>query len=373
MDSRFKFDPSILNSVVGGLSAVDIPRLNIHSLEDAEVFLKTYGYDLSKPEVLEKTWYFHRRSIVLLTERLGYDENEIPAELRERKSLNDIRWLFVYASSRNEDQKKLQRWSCAILRVMHVYVHAENDLFASFSEEIQKQILGPIQSFIHYQGNEIALKASASVDEEIILKGFEVKPFKTSQSTVIKLLAKPDALAMKLFDKLGIRFITKSVFDSFRVIRFLVDQHIISFPHIMPDQSTNTVYPVDLFLKVCTSLAMSEDLSSEEFELILENELKNELKKKGDSPVFVKKLNQYSGENYKFIKFINRQLIHIGAPSASGSGMGPGFDFFYPYEIQILDKASYQAILNGPSEHQAYKERQRLAAQKRLFPDSNES
>ncbi len=36
-----------------------------------------------------------------------------------------------------------------------------------------------------------------------------------------------------------------------------------------------------------------------------------------------------------------------------------------------MDQSAHQKILSGPSEHQAYKERQRTAARKRLFPDMN--
>jgi hypothetical protein len=35
---------------------------------------------------------------------------------------------------------------------MHVFVHAENDLFSSFAEEIQNQIITPIQQRITYVG-----------------------------------------------------------------------------------------------------------------------------------------------------------------------------------------------------------------------------
>lgn len=358
MHSRFKFDPSVINSLVGGQSAVDIPRLNIKTLDQADLFLKTYGYDLSQPQKSERAWYFHRRAIVLLTEKLGYTDAEIPEVLRDAKSLKDIRQLLINASSTDPEQKEIQRWSCAILRTMHVYVHAETDLFSAFSEEIQRQILTPIQDCIFHEAKSTLLKAPNGNLDEIDLLGFEVKPFKNSASTVIKLLAKPDALAMKLFDKVGVRFITRSIFDSFRVIRFLVDQHIISFPHIMPDQSTNTIYPIELFLKVSEGFKAQPDLTDSELEEILQGELA----RAGDEVKFFKKENNYSGVEYRFIKFISRQLIQIKHEEDKH-----GFEFFYPYEIQVIDQASFQKVQSGPSEHQAYKERQILAARKRLF------
>ena len=76
-------------------------------------------------------------------------------------------------------------------------------------------------------------------------------------------------------------------------------------------------------------------------------------------------LNQYSGSDYRFIKFISRQLIKVNGENGRG-----GFSFFYPFEVQILDQEGYLKTLSGPSEHAAYKERQMIAARKRLFPES---
>lgn len=364
MPQKFSFDIDMLNSVAGGRSAIDLPRLNIKSLEQATSFILSYGFDYHNFQDQEKIWYYHRRALVLIVEKLGFELQEIPELLRERKSLGDIRRLLLLASSRDASERSLQRWSCAILRCMHVYVHAENDLFSSFSEEIQSQILTPFQKAIYHDGTtHKAYLKSLSVEgrEPVELLGFEVKPFKTSSSTVIKLLAKPDVVALKIFDKLGVRFVTRSLFDSFQVIRFLVEENIMSFPHIMPDQSSNNLYPVDLFVAVCKELlATGKTYSDLELKRIFEEKLREQ----GGGVQFFRKENFFSGEDYRFIKFITRKLIHI-QPSA---GKAP-ISFFYPFEIQIMDQSAHQAILSGPSEHVAYKERQRLAARKRLFSE----
>lgn len=362
MSQRFKFDPAILNSVAGGQSAIDIPNLNIHSLDEATSFILSYGFDLSKNSEIEKIWYYHRRALVLMTEKLGFNEADIPEELRDRKFLRDIRQLLLLASSILLEEKELQRWSCAILRCMHVFVHSENDLFSSFSEEIQSQVLSPFQKSIWYDGNthQTFLRGENEDLEPIELLGFEVKPFKTSTSTVIKLLAKPDSIAMKVFDKLGVRFVTKSLFDSFQVIRFLVSENIINFAHIMPDQSSNNLYPVDLFLNVCQELSFSQANVDER---MLEDLFDLRMAEAGENAKFLRKENNFSSSDYKFIKFITRKLIQIETPIP---GREP-FAFFYPFEVQIMDKAAHDQILSGPSEHEAYKERQTWAARKRIF------
>jgi uncharacterized protein (TIGR04552 family) len=362
MSQRFIFDSSILNSVVGGHSAIEIPKLNIHTLEAASSFILNYGFDITRETDLEKLWYYHRRALVLMVEKLGFADADIPELFRDRRHLGDIRQLLVLASSRNSDEATLQKWACAIIRCMHVFVHAENDLFSSFSEEIQSQILTPFQERIRHDGNtHRTFLQSADAKDSIELLGFEVKPFKTSSSTVIKLLAKPDALAMKIFDKLGVRFVTRNLFDTFQVVRFLVSQNVISFPHIMPDQSSNNLFPVELFMQVCDDLAHRLDVLDEKS---IQAAFDQKLSEQGENVKFLRKENFFSGADYRFIKFISRKLIHVKPLNGQAE-----FSFFYPFEVQIMDESAHQKILSGPSEHQAYKERQRSAARKRLFPE----
>lgn len=365
MRPNFNFDAPILTSLAGGKSVIDLPHLAFSSEEQAKAFVMAYGFNIDNSVDAEKLWYFHRRALVFLEEKLGFDKEEIPVILRDRKQLGDLKKLLLWASGDDPKYKEYQKWSCALLRVMHVFVHAESDLFHSFSEEIQKQILTPLQNSIFTDGTTgtTYLKSSAEKDtkDEVSLVGFEIKPFKTSASTVIKLLAKPDAVAMKIFDRLGVRFVTRSMFDTFRVMQFLVDHHLVSFPHIMPDQSSNNLYPADLFSEVCAELRSTDkDWTPEELDKILIEKLED---RKNDVR-WHKKDNFFSGNDYRFIKFISRKLVRVPIGTK-----GEEFTFFFPYEVQIMDQNSYSQIQSGPSEHQKYKDRQKEAARKRLFPD----
>lgn len=357
-DMNFSFDPDMLKTIAGGRSAIDMTRLQIPNLEAADAFLKTYGFDVSLPQHQETLWQQHRRALVLMTEKLGFLESEIPLELRDPKVLGDIRLLLLFASRKQADTH--QRWSCAILRCMHVFMHADNDLFSFFAKEIQEQILSQFESYIVHEGSQIFLNGSTLSGHRIELKHFQTKPFKNTSSAVIKLLARPDALAMRVFDKIGLRFVTQSVFDSFRLIRFLVQENRVSFPHIMPDQSSNNVYPVDLFISICEQMEAQKIRDPQ----VIEKRLNEELLKKTEQG-FIRKQNDQSDLNFKFIKFISRQLIRI-----KSSENAEAFHFFYPFEIQIMDNESYEKARSGPVEHEAYKERQKLVARARVFQDS---
>lgn len=364
MAERFIYNESILNAVVGGHSSLDIPRLHIHSLEAASAFISGYGFEITNTQHVEKLWDYHRRALVFMQDKLKISLSELPPELAERRELGDIRKLLVYASNVSFEQKIYQKWACAILRCMHVFVHAESDLFSVFTEQIQAQIIHPIEAAVKYDGvrhKPYLQSITEGQQEQIDLVEFEAKPFKTSSSTAVKLLAKKDALAMKIFDKLGVRFITESLFDTFQVVRFLVRENIISFPHIMSDQSSNNLYPVDEFLKVCADLAQRLDtLDSNSIQKAFDEHLKTLY----GSEKFFRKENIFSGNDYRFIKFICRKLIRI--PNVQGGGE---LSFFFPFEVQILDQHSHESHATGDSSHLAYKERQREAARRRLFPE----
>lgn len=369
MSYRFDFNPDVLKTVAGGRSVLDMPRLHIHSDESAKSFIESYGFRLEDEQSVKKLFYFHRRALVLMTEKLGFSIQEIPAEIRDPKKLEDLLGLLKMASqSRGTDATQavssaqpmtLQKWACALLRCMHVFVHAESDLFSAFSYEIQKQILTPFEKSVRTESGTTYLFSPSDEKQKVDLLAFEVKPFKTSTSAVIKLLAKPDAVAMRIYDKVGVRFVTKGLFDSFQVIRFIVEQNLMSFPHIMPDQSSNNLYPVDIFLKVCQKAIghqkqIQRDLTPIELEKMFEDEV-------GGAEI-LRKHNDQSSKNFKFIKFITRRLVHI-RPDGKDQ-----FSFFYPYEIQIMDQKAHEDSQMGPTVHDAYKERQKEAARQRLFP-----
>jgi len=364
--SHYQFDPNALSVLADGVSILDQPKLHIHNPQEADAFLKSYGFDLSLIQDQKRLWYFHRRAVVLLTEKLKFNILDIPEKIHDPEKLIDLRNLLIWASQISDTS--LQKWSCAILRCLHVFIHAETDLFSFYAEEIQKQILIPFERSIAQEDQLYLRSFTKEGHGQIKLLKFQSKPFKTSSSTVIKLLAKPDAVAMKVFDKVGVRFVTNTIFDTFQVLRFLVEENLISFPHIMPDQSSNNMYPVKEFLEICKKLEKKHGqlhkLDSEKIDRLLKKQL--EISSAGFLNFF-RKENSFSAKDFKYIKFITRKLIRIQEAKVSGSE----FSFFYPFEVQILNKESYDKMQSGDLQHEAYKNRQVEAARERVFPKIN--
>jgi uncharacterized protein (TIGR04562 family) len=123
------------------------------------------------------------------------------------------------------------------------------------------------------------------------------------------------------------------------------------------------LFPVGVFVRACAALRPQQgEFEQDEIDLFF----KTFLEKHKDDPEFFRKENAFSGDDYRFIKFISRKLIRIQIP-----GQKEAFSFFFPFEVQIVDQESVERIHSGPSDHHAYKERQRQAARKRLFPESS--
>ncbi len=364
MAHKFHFEKQIFDCVVGGVSALDIPRLNIRTPEEAQQFIASYGYDLTDETHDEQLWASHRRAVALIKDQLLEEGEVIPEELYDPAHLKEIGQLLLYASRRGDEHKHLQRWACAILRVMHVYVHLRSDLFSAFSDEIQYQILRPLQEVISDDPVAGSVLLGKSADfEGIKLHKFDIKPFKTTASSVIKLLARPEKVALTLLDKLGVRFVTRTVYDSFRVVRFLIDRHIVSFAHIIPDQSNNTLFPLNVFTEVMNDLEQRPNAAKMD-QAEIEDCLLQRLAKAQGRAEYLEKYNEFSGAEYRFIKFINRKLVTV---DIGGTEKRHKFRFFYPYEIQVMDYNTYVNNLAGPMAHDEYKDRQRKRARDRVF------
>ena len=273
----------------------------------------------------------------------------------DENKLGDLGYLLIFASA--QDGNELQKWSCALLRIMHVLSHLYNDPFHSFSDEIQRQVLRPIEQVLHKDpiyGYELGFADSV---DRVRLRRFDVKTYKGMQSSSIKLLAKKRDLAMSVLDRVGVRLVTNSVFDSFRALRFLVKEYVISIPNLVPDQAKNTLYPPNLFFEVMEEADKSKSrLKPSEVEEMLMKKLESE---EGRAE-YKEKENPFSGKAYRVIKFIARKRVRIESE-------GVIHRFFYPFEVQIMDYDTYTDLLSGPSEHSKYKERQAAAAKERIL------
>ncbi len=351
-----QFYPNRLRILIGGESILDSTRLKIQSDDDAYDFILGYGYDLHKEEHRNELWRLHARAIRYLNEEILKPDEALPPEITDPSMLKDIKDLLIIASTQGHNN---QKWACVLLKVIHVLVHLEHDLFSHYQSLIQEQILKPIESEIH-EDPVLGITLGPTMGEKsIMIKSFDVKSFKSVSSSITKLLAKRNLSAFNLMDKVGVRIVTKRLIDVFKVLGYFLEKHVVSFPHTVADQSNNTMYPLSLFIETLESLNMNKEYTDAEVDQIL----LAKLEKAGPEHQLLSKASDFSSHEYKFIKFIIRRLIRIPA----GESGGPGFSFFYPFEVQIVDYATHIKNMTGDASHDKYKERQISKARARLF------
>ncbi|OFZ81805.1 MAG: hypothetical protein A2583_11060 [Bdellovibrionales bacterium RIFOXYD1_FULL_53_11] len=395
---KYHFRWDILDVIVGGKSAVDFTTgFHITKHEDADRFVRSYGYDLDNPiERAEVFGYFHE-SLNFIRKHFLFPENqdgfnlEIPKRILE---LVDIRELFLMASLKlfnppNEAQGiQLRNWACAILKVMHTIAHIDQDIRTTYFADIQTQIFDRYYKVIHRDSDGQLYLGEREDDQfRVDLVKFETKPKKSRNSTLIKLLHKPENVAEDIFDRVGVRFVTKSRLDAMLVIKYLKDSMIVLPPNIKPSRSRNTLIDVDDF-----RAQLSELLSRAERGDIDESTLMTRLDAAAHAPL-VSQDNPHTSEHYRALQFTCRQLIKLRNPLYSDlkelktmvrsrnldddiqkkieridlKYLQKEVRFFYPYEIQVMDQKSYEENERGRSAHSEYKRAQLQTAMRRVL------
>ncbi len=381
------FNERVLEVLIGGTSLLDVREGIAGAYPDSEsitAFIEAYGYDLSDPvEAGElhghklEAIQFIRKYFLKPANPEGIDA-DIPRKIVENP---DVRDLFKWASGQGE----FRRWSCAILRVMHILAHIDRDVRTPYFGEIQNQIFDRVYRYLHRDDQGRLFLQRASDDPyRVELVEFQVKPKKPRESTLIKLLHKPESVAEELFDRIGMRFITRTRFDAVCVVRFLEESRAIVAANIKPSRSRNTLMEIKEFrewIRRQTEQTFDRMVPSDhpEIEALPFPESKNE--------------NRHSSDHYRAIQFTCRQLIKVKQAlpdqirdlkkSLKKAQIDPEISkaldqmdlkntqrvvrFFYPFEIQVVDQKSFESNEKGRSAHAEYKKAQVKAAMHRVF------
>ena len=396
---RYDFKWEVLDIIISGKSSIDTNQgFLIATLEEAGQFISSYGYNLENPiEKAEAFGNFHEamnfiRKYFLQPENPDGLKTEIPRKILE---MTDIRELFLMASLSYPGQEHdtqgmlLRNWACSILKIMHTVAHIDQDIRTSYFADVQKQIFDRYYRVIQRDENEKLYLGEGPEDPaRVNLVAFETKPKKSRDSTLLKLLHKPENVAEDIFDRVGLRFVTESRLDCLRTVKYLKEKMIIMPPNIKPSRSRNTLVDLENF-RVKSSQLLTKVEKGELDEASLVCELENatqQTQANSDNP--------HSSEFYQAIQFTCRQLIKLKNPLYHDLKELKGFArssvvenenvlkimeridlkyiqreirFFYPYEIQLMDKRSFEENEKGRSAHSEYKRAQIQTAMKRVL------
>ncbi|PIP80069.1 MAG: hypothetical protein COW84_07205 [Gammaproteobacteria bacterium CG22_combo_CG10-13_8_21_14_all_40_8] len=324
-----------LGTVLAGQSIIDHPALSIHTLEEAQAFLECYGYDLEidKKEIAS----LRLKALKFLQNTLLDDSFPIPETIRNTE---DIRHLLMWASNNHKSSRAL--WSCSLLRIMHTISHCSSFFNDHYQHEIRHQIVARIEKHITKDD------AGRIFLGDIELADFQCRPCKTQESATLKLLHKPENVTADIFDWIGLRFITKYRLDAIKVLVFLRENNAVMFANVKPSRSRNSLLDIEWMKKQFL------DTNYEDLKLALEE---MDYPQEQGKPID----NVHTTSNYHAVQFTCRQRINILGPR------GHRINFFFPFEIQIMDQKSYHESRLGDASHEMYKRRQLETVRKRVL------
>ncbi len=342
-----------LRAIIGGSSALDLPRIRVETDEEAHEFVCCYGFDWNVLEHRVQGEAIRAGAIEFLETEILAPGTAIDPEVREER---DVRRLVRWAGEGTPSPR--QRWSCALLRVMHAVAHCNFPLQDRYGRHIRTQILARFQPHLHqHDGTGLRLGTG---DDSVALVAFEVKEAKPLSSTVMKLLHKVENVATDIFDHIGVRFVTRDRLDALLVVRYLRAHNVFMFANVKPTRSRNTLFDLDAF-EASAERALRADPDVDR-EALLED-LRTTMLLPKSVVTADPRPNAFSATSYRSLQFTSRQLIRVPDETDGGEEIR----FFFPYEVQILDEASFRESRSGRASHEEYRARQREAVRRRVL------
>ena len=387
--TQYRYPWTLIKDAFAGKSVVDSRWMHIRSINDAEDTIRYYGYDWNSQTDRNILIVSYKKAVDFIEQSLINSFTE-PLKIHpEVKQSIDLRQVLYWTNPRTRN-KEVQLWSCAVLKVLHTILHLENDFLHDHFLEARSQIFDRFHGHLYIdENNHIYFGKDPS--KFIPLYYFEVKREKDWKSKLIKLLQKPENTATRIFDHIGVRIVTENLLDVLKIFNYLLTSKIFIFANITPSRSRNTLLNIDacqkyinrILREVSSGKLNPDDLdrniySNYEYDdlLIDEPSLKN----------------PYSLEHFRSIQFTCRHLVRFANPTYIQmmdlrqhmlvnhiplhsiqeldqilAGLKREIKFFFPFEIQIMDKQTFLINQKGLGSHADYKQNQLEAARERVL------
>lgn len=391
------FEWPVMDVLIGGMSSIDLPELRIETWDDATAFLRAYGYDPDDPRE-------SRLIDATLVESLSFIERQLIQPHEWQRGVrppddillcDDTRHLLLRASGKSPSDRLGRAWACAILRVMHTIAHIEGINRAVDMDEARKQIFRRFTSYLTRDAEGRLWLGDREMRVE--LADVQWKESKSRQSIILKLLHKRDNVAEAIYDFVGIRLITKTFSDVMLVVKCLRHFNMVVFPNAYPSRVRNNLVDLPRFraqIRALHDMLMAGSISPEEFQTMV-----SRLSTPPPAADLVK-ANPHSSSLYRSVQLTGRQLIKLDHYeyewlSKIKKAVTPEhtplqatkvlqemtklvedwysvrdnlhLGVFFPFEVQIMDQASFLDAESGEANHNRYKMSQIRAARKRVL------
>ena len=379
-----------MNDALSGKSVIDTRYSTIRSLDEAQDTLYFYGYNWNQEGDRRFLLETHQRAVEFIQSVLldPFDDHLVMPE--EVKLCPDVRLLLQWTNLRARN-KELCMWSCAVLKVMHTILHLENDFLSHHFQEARSQIFQRFHGHLYIDEKNM-IYLGKDQKEFIPLYYFEVKREKDFHSKVLKLLHKKENTAVRIYDHIGVRIVTNTLLDVLQVFQYLIASKIFIYANVTPARTVNTLLEISkaqTFIKRILRRYRNGELSQQEAEREIETGIRREDLLLGDHGGTD---NPFSLSGFRSIQFTCRYLVrfpnptytqlydlrqHLFVDRASVQNIGEldqilkttkrEITFFFPFEIQLLDKETFMENQIGLGSHEEYKKAQLQAARKRVL------
>lgn len=381
--------------ILRGESAIDQEtfRMECPTIEDAERYLISYGISPGDEVRIEA---IRREAIEFIENYFLKDEGlRIPEEIAS--SAVSIPTLILMAANTQSSGRALllQRWACALLRVMHIVYHLTDDIRFKYIHQIQEQVISRFREHIYQDSRGQMFLGKKGKTETIPLEAFDIKRVKERESIILKLLHKRENILAEITDVVGLRLVGRSKMDALWILNYLIQGNLLSYPNSISGQTKNTLIPLDQLEKV---LARGEEEQLAVYFRLLEEGVITADRSQDDNPHSLdyramnitgrEKIELENHDYLALLSLLNKveeergKLLSLGEQSealvstlaslqeitdsirASLATMSRSLTFYYPFEVQIMDVETYRH--NQKSFHE-YKENQRRTAKRRVL------
>lgn len=391
---KLSFPWPIMRVVLEGMSILDVPRLQVRSMEEATNFISAYGFNPNDTEDLESIWSVYEEAISFLEKSLADPQfSKVPEHLRTRKAVIDIRRLLLICSEENTHTDQI--WACAILRIMHVLIHLQHDPRLKHFDQVQNQVLNRLDNFLYVDPQDGATYLGTKGEGGIRLLFFKKKDRKDREREIVKLLHKADNLVEEIYDRIGFRLVTETKFDAIRVVTLILQKNIVSLPNIRPGRSRNRLIEMSRLQSEVDRIQTALQKNPKMDKVELDKMFKRLERRIGFRRLGRGLMNVHSSEFYRAIQFTCRELVRVNNPTfqlysnlkTQLENLHGGLQVlhesfpkppkpyeyvFFPFEIQIMDVKGYADSIFGKSNHEEYRRKQLDAARNRVFGRAKE-
>jgi len=356
-----------LNALVSGVSSIDLTSVPIGTKAEAHRFIKAYGYDWNDPHDKDLLQRLLDEAIVFVETRLLDSRCEpmlanmalaVPAAY---KLTLDVPTLLLDASG-DSQSVHLQRWACALLKVLHVLIHIDNSAYWHYAQLAHDQLNKTFKCVLGHDPvtGQLVLQAPEVGGQPLPLYTASVKTRKTRESLLIKLLSKKANMMDEMDDLVGLRIVTESPAHAVLALHLLQEHHLITFSNINPNRCRNSLLDLAALRAGYETLAATVATEAQPWQQWLNWFAAIPLPNVQNS---FKAHNPASSIGYRALHVTSRYPLLVPTPSVHQRVRR----VFFPFELQLTDRESYENSQVGDSAHLAYKQRQVRRARRRVL------